>query len=465
MPSASDARKIAEQALVSCLLQDVLNVGPAAVQAGVQVSDIDDIWFQQMYGVLVEDGMWRDPMVIHAGPEERIDVVRQLAWGKLRTRMYALARTALAERVAAEYASDLANHQANAAYEEAKEAVYDAAWWAKEEPDSPRMHQARAWEAEVYARAVMYAGEAERAAQRRNTAVEKHTLLLHTITSRQAWSSARDLMQSLAVSPLAADTRHSAVYMCQVIEHGISARARAIGEELDLQLHDLAGVSAPQMLTHLRAAIDALGVEQIRTGDMKALVPTPVQAQVKEASRWNAPRIEDEVLISLVAFSEQLTNSNAAGLRPEDMSRPERAHLLTALIEQVRDGLAMDPHQLTQRALQSAERKGEEVDVGYFLNILDRALNPHHTGRYPGGSPSREQLARLAHEKTPGLIMLSVRRHVTTIVVQSREQLKGGASPRTVVAGMRSNLAYAAEQVHRHPYALGGPGASQGPAR
>lgn len=454
MSANSNARRISEQALVSALIQDSAGVGPIALASAVASRDFGNVWFQQMYGALVEDSLWNHPYVTQAAPADRVYTLCSMVYQRLRTRMQALADGARAEAEAAAWQAELALRSAEFALRQAEEAQADTEWWLENAPDHPLAAEAQAWETQTWARASIGADQAERAAKARDDSAQRARSLETTITSEGAWAAAWDSMRKFASPELGSRPEYGGYYARQVLEHGIAQRAHQVGEELMAKVH-APGASAARQIADIRAAMDQLAAEQVRTGSIEPILPTAAVVDLENPERWEALRTEGQVMISLVAHPEQLTWSDAAALQPRDMRRPEHAYLLAAVIEQRSLGLEMDPYQLTQRAWAAAQDDGVDVDTGYVFNMTMTARHRELTSQ----GPSPEQMARIAHEKAPGLIALSVQRQTAVVVARMRAQLAQGVAPRDVVTAMRSGLAHAEQQALRHPQAFADQGA------
>ncbi|MGW1365156.1 hypothetical protein ACWCQP_48310 [Streptomyces chartreusis] len=459
---ARTARLCSEQALVSALIRDPASVGPIALASAVAPRDFGNVWFQQMYGALVEDGLWHHPYVKQAATEnERVRTLCFMLYQRLQTRMQALADGALAEADAAARHAELAVRRAEFAHRQAEEARADTEWWLENAPDNPMAMDAQAWEAQAWARASISVDDAERAAQARDKSARRAASLGKTVASDQAWARAWDAMWKIASPEHGAAPYYGGHYARQVLEHGIAQRVHQVGEELMAKVH-APGASAAQQIADIRAAMDQLAAEQVRTGSVEPILPTADVADLENPERWEALRTEGQVMISLVAHPEQLAHSDAAGLQPRDMSRPEHAYLLAAVIEQQTLGLEMDPYQLTQRAWAAAQHDGTAVDTGYLFNMT---MTARHQELTPHG-PSPQQLARIARQQAPSLIALSVQRQAATVIAQMRVHLEQGIAPRDVVSSMRSGLAHVEQQALRHPQALADQDASyQGATR
>ncbi|MGW2105128.1 hypothetical protein [Streptomyces sp. NPDC001948] len=448
MPAVSEARLRSEQALVSVLIQDPGGAGPLAYTSSVQTKDFQNAWFQQMYGALVEDSLWNHPYVTHAAPSERTRILCNMLYQRLQTRMQGLADDARAQANAAARQAELAMRTAEFAHRQAEEARADTQWWLTHAPDHPLAAEAQTWEAQASARESISVDNAERASKTSNATARRAATLEKTVASEQAWKSAEESMWKLSSPQHGAAPHYAGYYARQVLEHGIAHKVHRIGEDLMAKVH-VPGANVVQQIAEIRDTMDQLAGEQIRTGSVEPTLPVPAVANLQNPERWEALRTEGQVLISIVAHPEQLTQSDAASLKPRDMSRPEHAYLLAAVIEQQSLGLEMDAYQLTHRAWAAAERDGVALDSGY---VYDMTMTARH--RELSYGPSPEQLARAAHEQAPALIALSVQRQTATVVAQMNEQLSRGVAPLDVVSSMRNGLAHAEQQATRHAQAF-----------
>ncbi|MFE0061854.1 hypothetical protein [Streptomyces sp. NPDC059003] len=452
--SRAQARLRSEQALISTLIQDVAKMGPLAQASSVRSRDFGNIWLQQMYGALVEDGLWNHPYVTQASGLERVKTVCLMLRQRLQTRMQTLADGLRADADVADREAKAAVDRARTAHGQAEDAREDTNWQLENFPAAhPMCRQAQEWEAQAWANATIHADTADHAVKAREQAQRRAAQLQETLASLKAWEGVWEAIGEFAFSEQRADPQHGARYARQVLEHGIAERVHQLGQELTAQVQG-PGATLDEQIAAVRAAMDRFTAEPTLTAGGEPIVPAPVFADLTHPQRWQALRVEEQVVMSLVAHPEQLAHGNAAALRPRDMSKPEHHYLLAAVIEQHRDGVTMDPTDLTHRAWEAASRDDVEVDVEYLISTT---MTARHHAVVGGRATHPMSLNQTAQREAPVLIALSVQRQTAMVVKQTQAQLAAGSAPHQTASLMRNGLAHVLDQAQRHPQAAATP--------
>ncbi|GGV56556.1 hypothetical protein GCM10010245_89540 [Streptomyces spectabilis] len=278
------------------------------------------------------------------------------------------------------------------------------------------------------------------------------TRLEATLANELAWTTTWETIVSFTSGRGGGSPDSAYLYARQVMEHGIAARVHQVGQELMVQVH-AAGVRPAEQIVAVRTAMQQLTANGGPGRRGAPVVLQPVVIRLESVTTWQWHRLESEVMLSLVAYPEQLTRSQAAILKPRDMRKPEHRYLLAAVIDQYRLGLDMDPFHLAHKVWASAAGDGVQLNVGYVVQLALTAQ--HHEA--PDVRPHLPELPRLAQEKAPVVVALSVQRHTAKAVSHTVSRLAEGTAPRRAADMLRTRLAALLQQAQRYPHAIAPP--------